>query len=84
MQPQVNSHQLSRFLDHQPGGSIGYREDSLIRLYPLLSHGFLQAVGNLARNENDLFLFAALRISNDEFSAFEILPVYRGRATLSY
>lgn len=72
MWPQVNSHQLSRFLDHQPCCSVGYREDSLRGLNSLLSHVFVQAVGDLARNEDNFCLFAAFRISNDEFSALDI------------
>jgi hypothetical protein len=69
---QADPDQFSCLFYHQPCCSIGYREDSLRGLDALLSHVFLQAVGDLAMNEDNFFLFATFRISNEEFSALDI------------
>ena len=68
----VDPDTLSCFLDNEPCRSVANREDAVIGLQSFLPDVFLEPVPNLLRNEDNLFLFAAFRISLDQLLFLDI------------
>jgi hypothetical protein len=72
MRFQDNADQVTGFLDNDPCGSIGYRENPGTGFDPIVADIFLESVRNFLWQKSNLCLFSALGISNDNLSFLNI------------
>jgi hypothetical protein len=68
----MNSDQSAGFFDNDPGGSVGYRKNSIIGSDPVVADIFLEPISDFLGQEGYLGLFSALGISNDSLPVFDI------------
>ena len=69
---QVNSYHLSCFIHNFSPNRIGYREYPLIRPNPFSGYVFLETVGNLLWDEDNLPFLSTFGGSESEFSILDI------------
>ena len=70
---QMNADQVTGLFNNDPGGSVGYRENSVAGFDPIVTDIFLEPVCDFLRQEGNLRLFSAFWIPNDSLPVFDIL-----------
>lgn len=72
VRPDIDTYQVPCFFYDQPGGRISERENLGIRLDLIFLDITPKPIGNLLWQEHYLGFSAALRVSDDSLSAFNI------------
>ena len=68
----IHSDTLPSLFDNEPCRSVANREDAVIGLQSFLPDVFLESVPDLLRDEDNLFLFTAFRIFQDQLLFLDI------------
>ena len=70
---QVNTDQIAGLLDNNPGGSVGYRKNTVLGFDPIVTDELLEPIRYFPGQEGNLRLFSAFGVPDGRFPVFDVL-----------